>query len=89
MGIGHAENYQVLATTDSPYFLTPHIADLSSVVRVAKTGNKTYVKMLSREFIDELREQKNGKFRYHLWLNQHQTSGIFYYITYRNTSPQK
>lgn len=75
--IGRAENYEVIATTHSPYFLTPHIADLSSVVRVAKTGNKTYVKMLSREFIDELMEQENGKFRYHLWLNQARNEMFF------------
>jgi len=75
--IGDAPNYQVIATTHSPYFLTPHINDLTSIIRVSKDSNDTYAKMISKEFIDELADKEDGTFRYHLWLNQARNEMFF------------
>lgn len=68
--IASGGNQQVIATTHSPYFLTPHADDLSTIIKILKKGNKSYAKFLSREFLERIAsEEEAKKFRYHLWLN--------------------
>jgi predicted ATP-dependent endonuclease of OLD family len=72
------ENQQLIASTHSPYFLTPHIEDLPTIVRVIKHGNISHIKCLSKEFLDSIAaEHENVKFRYHLWLNQERNEMFF------------
>lgn len=71
------ENQQVVASTHSPYFLTPHIEDISSIIRVIKRANVTSAKGLTQRTLDELTREENDRFRYHLWLNQERNEMFF------------
>jgi len=68
--ISEGEHHQVIATTHSPYFLTPHTEDLSSIVKVVKQDNKTRTVTLSDDFLKKLPSdiEKKG-FYFTLWLN--------------------
>lgn len=69
-GIASNPNQQVITTTHSPIFLTPHCEDLSSVVKVIKQGNLTNTIVLSKSFLTTLAsEEVQRSFRHHLWLN--------------------
>jgi hypothetical protein len=68
--IAHGLNHQVVATTHSPYFLTSHTDDLSTIIKITKKENKSYAKGLSKEFLDRIAtKEEANKFKYHLWLN--------------------
>jgi putative ATP-dependent endonuclease of OLD family len=76
--LSSGDNQQVIASTHSPYFVTPHIHDMSSIVRVLKKENKSHAKSLSDDFIETvLKEEEVNKFRYHLWLNQERNEMFF------------
>jgi len=76
--IALGENRQVITTTHSPYFITPHADDLSTIGKVNKVKNKSSVKKLSKEFLDKIMsDEEISKFRYHLWLNPDRNAMFF------------
>lgn len=71
-------NQQVIATTHSPYFITPHTEDLATIAKVVKNNNATQIYFLTRAFIKELHTNEvDRNFRYHMWLNPDRNALFF------------
>ena len=76
--IAASENQQVVATTHSPYFLSSHTDDLSTIIKIAKKENKSYARCLSKEFLEKITSrEETKKFQYHLWLNPERNAMFF------------
>ncbi len=68
--ISEGEHHQVIATTHSPYFLTPQAEHLASIIKVVKHDNRTKTVTVSDDFLKNLpTDIERRGFSFPLWLN--------------------